>query len=99
MADIDNWATLSPSERDSIIANEIMGFPGAYTTDLTAAYSVADEMIRLGCFVSVFQGPDTAKNCSIWDADKSSHLSKQAGSTIPEAICLAAIQFFRKHKK
>ncbi len=98
MIDIESWATLPPLERDLIIEKEIMGYPGAYTTDLNAAYLVVDEMIRLGCFVSIFQGPSTEKTCSIWDADKPAHLSKQVGKTVPEAICLAAIQFFRKHK-
>jgi hypothetical protein len=96
---IEDWEVLTPSERDSIIENEIMGCPGSYSTDLNASYQVVDEMIRLCCFVSVFQSPDTERTCAIWDADKPAHLSKETSKTVPEAICLASIQFFRKHKK
>lgn len=80
MIDIDNWANLSQLEKDSIVESLIIGYSGSYTTDLNAAYSVAAEMVRLGCFVSVFQGPGTSPTCSIWGADKPSHISKQIGN-------------------
>lgn len=99
MFDITDWAALTPTERDKLIETEIMGTPSAYTTSLDAAYLVVDEMVRLGCYVSLFQGSGTPRTCSIWDADKPSHISKQVAETVPEAICLAAIDFFRSHKK
>lgn len=100
MSDIMQWAILTPSERDAIVGKKIMGCPGAYTTDLNAAYLVVEEMVRIGCFVSVFQGPGAAaKTCSVWDAEQPAHIAKQVAETVPEAICLAAVHFFAQQQK
>lgn len=78
------------------IETEIMHRPGAYSTDLAAAYSVVDEMINRGCYVSVYRGPGAPVTCAIWDADKPAKIVKQTAATVPEAICLAALSFIAK---
>lgn len=96
MIDLTDWPTLSPDERDALIDREIMHRPGAYSTDITAAYDLAAEMISRGCVASVWQGPEKPVTCAVWDADKPAKIAKQSAGTVPEAICLAALSFVAK---
>lgn len=96
MIDLTQWPTLSPAEKDALIEQEIMHRPGPYSSDLQAAYAVANELISRGCYVSVWQGPEKPVTCAVWDADKPAKISKQSAATVPETICLAALGFVAK---
>lgn len=98
MPDTIIWDNLIEVERDNLVAAEIMHLPGAYTTDLKDAYAVADEMIRRGCIVSVFRGPEIPATCAIWLASKASVLERQTAGSVPEVISKTAL-FFVQNKK
>jgi hypothetical protein len=93
-----NWETMSPTERNALIAGKIMsGKPATYTTDLTAAFSVVDAMAERGCNVSVFRGP-VGRSCSMWTADRPVQTVKESADTVPEAICWAAVSYIDKYQ-
>ena len=94
-----NWEVMSPFERDALVADKIMsGRPATYSTDLNAAYTVADTMAAAGCNVSILVGPK-GRCCSIWAADKPVQVIKVETDSIPNAICWAAVEYRNKYKE
>lgn len=92
-----DWQSLTPAERDALVSDKIMsGKLAAYSTDMDAAYTVADAMAAAGCNVSILVGPK-GRCCSIWDADKPVQVVKVETDSIPEAVCWAAVAYRIKY--
>lgn len=93
-----NWPDLSARERDQLVTEMLHKYMGRdyevlphYTTDIAAAFSVLEAMRREGYVVRMDSDFDMYWGITLYNP-KMAGASHANASSLPEAICLAALR-------